>query len=108
MFSLSGSIRTRSAPSQEHWSTKKSLCEPTHVSNSQRGQGTTEASMPLSLHQSSLVLQNRQGLLQTCNLYRPPGCACAIGLRLCNASILDLCVVVQNCRQLRRSRLAIC
>merc|ERR1719323_2313558 len=64
--------------------------------------------MSLSLNQSCLVLQNGQRLLETCDLRRPPVSACRVGLRLGNAAILDLSVVVEDSRKLRIGRLAIC
>merc|ERR1719253_1752034 len=69
--------------------------------------GAAEAVL-LSLHQGSLFLQDRQRLLQPRNLCCTPLLAGGISLRLGNAAVLDLCIILIHCAELCVGGLAVC
>merc|ERR1719464_589207 len=60
-----------------------------------------------SLHKSCLVLQSCQSLLQALDFCFTPSFSGLVGLRLGNASVLDLGIVIQNCAQFGVCRLTI-
>merc|ERR1740138_1240807 len=53
-----------------------------------------------TLQESSLTLKNRQRILQAADLGFSSRLSSFIRLRLCNAPLLDLTVVLQNCGKL--------
>merc|ERR1712151_612887 len=60
-------------------------------------QGTPEATMPLALYKGRLILEDGQCFLQSLDLCLAPSLARGISLRLGNAPILDLAVVIHDC-----------
>merc|ERR1740115_677057 len=54
-----------------------------------------------ALHEGSLILEDGQSLLETCDLGCTACLALFVRLRLGNATLLELAIIVQNCGELR-------
>merc|ERR1719221_1807328 len=68
-----------------------------HTSCSFRGHCTAEAAASLTLHKGCLILKDGQSFLQSLDFRLTPCLAGRICLRLSNAAILELPIILQNC-----------